>query len=1027
MLWKSKFIYAKCTKEIVNYASRHKISSYVNIWRWGKLQNYYKSKGEDFKMKTKKCRKILSAFLTAVLVFTTVLNVMIWNNVNGVVAQAAANGVSRVCCHDPSVVKTNGQYYIFGSHMSWAKSSNLSEWTSISNNINTNYASIFSVGAAWSATNNSSYDISGNLWAPDVIYNPTMGKWCMYMSINGVDWNSSIALATADSVDGPWTYKGTVVYSGFNNSTHPVSMTDYAKVTGSNTVDSRYLKNGSWNSYYGTNAIDPCVFYDQSGKLWMIYGSWFGGLFMLELDESTGLRDYKVSYGLGTDASDGIASDPYMGIRVAGGMGASGEAPYIIYNNGYYYLFTSYGGFSSNGGYNMRVFRSKNVSGPYVDAAGNYATYTSAVGSSNTSGNVGVRLMSYYRWSCQNQAEIAQGHNSALVDDDGKMYVVYHTRFDDGYEFHEVRTHQLFANEDGWLVAAPYEYLGETISSKGYSKSEVVGTYEFLVQEPNQTYTNTGYDIATSVSINLNSDGTVTGDVTGTWSMTSGTPYMRFTYNGVTYKGVFLRQYDESSARKEVMTFTAVGSNNICIWGSMGTGKSTASYTETTVADGTYYIKNVNSGLYLDVENASADNGANVQQWTFNGCDAQKFQIKSDGNGYYYILTGASGYTKCVDIDSGSAADGTNVMQWEYWGGNMQKYKIAKNADGSISFLTGASGCSSALDVYGMSTEDGGNVCEWSYWGGSGQSWVLESALESAAVTEGEYYIKNVNSGKYLDVANSSADNGANIQQWEFNGCAAQTFKIQSAGNGYYALLTGASGYTKSVDVLNGSTDNGANIDQWEYWGGDMQLFKIVQNADGSYSFLSKVSGGIQALEVYAFGTDNGVNVDQWEYWGGATQSWVLEPAVKTYEGTYYIKNVNSGLYLDVANGSTENGANVQQWEYNGCQAQQFKIESSGDGYYYILTGASGYTKCVDIYNGSSADATNVVQWDYWGGNMQKYQIVENSDGSVSFLTVASDCNGALEVYDFSTSNGGNVVQYTYWGGAAQSWNLDEV
>lgn len=984
-------------------------------------------------MKAKTWKRMVSTMAASALAFTTVMGAMVWNNENGIVAEAA-NSVSRVGVHDPSVVKAGNEYYIFGSHMSFAKSDNLSEWSAFTTNIQSDYASIFSVGAEWASTGVSSYDVSGNLWAPDVIWNSTMKKWCMYMSVNGSDWNSSIALCTADNIEGPYTYQGTVVYSGFNESTHPVSMTDYYKVCGSGADISRYLSKGKWNSLYGTNAIDPTVFYDENGKLWMVYGSWFGGIFMLELDERTGLRDYNVSYSLDTNASDGQASDPYMGIRVAGGLGASGEAPYIMYHDGYYYLFTSYGGFSSNGGYNMRVFRSENPSGPYVDAAGNYAVYTKAVGSGNTSGNVGIRLMSYYQWSCNDVAQIAQGHNSAMVDEDGKMYVVYHTRFDDGYEFHEVRTHQLFANEDGWLVAAPYEYLGETISASGYSKSSVVGTYEFLIQEPNQTYTSSGYDIAKSVSIQLNADGTVTGSITGTWSMTNGKPYMSITYDGVTYKGVFLKQYDESESRREVMTFTAVGSNNICIWGSMGTETSSVQYTETTVAEGTYYIKNVNSGKYLDVENSSAENGANIRQWTYNGCNAQKFRIKSDGNGYYYILTGASDYTKCVDIDSGSSADGTNVLQWEYWGGDMQKYKIAKNADGSCSFITKASRGNSCLDVYNISMEDGANVNQWEYWGGAGQSWILESvllaqadAVEGVEGLDGEYYIQNANSGKYLDVANSSSENGANIQQWSFNGCNAQKFKLQSAGNGYYTILTGASGYEKCVDIADGSIENGANVSQWEYWGGDMQLFKAVKNADGTYSFLSRVSGCEQSLEVYAFGTDDGVNVDQWEYWGGLTQGWNLKKCDSVYEGTYFIQNVNSGKYLDVENASAEDGANIQQWEYNGCAAQQFKIVSSGDGYYYILTGASGFTKCVDIYNGSSADGTNVNQWTYWGGDMQKYEIVRNDDGSISFLTVASETKSALEVYDFSISNGGNVVQYSYWGGSAQSWKLTEV
>ena len=833
-------------------------------------------------MRAKTFKRIVSSLVATVMVASVILGHKFVNNSGTMEAMAAAQGVTRVCCHDPSVVKANGQYYIFGSHMSWAKSSNLSQWSTFTNNINTNYASIFSVGANWAATGVSSYDVSGNLWAPDVIYNPTMGKWCMYMSVNGADWNSSIALATASSIEGPYTYQGTVVYSGFNNSTHPASMTDYAKVTGSNTVASRYLSSGKWNSSYGTNAIDPCVFYDNNGKLWMIYGSWFGGIFMLELNESTGLRDYNVTYSLDTNASDGKAADPYMGIRVAGGSGSSGEAPYIIYNNGYYYMFVSYGGFASDGGYNMRVFRSTSPSGPYKDVKGNYATYTSYT--DNTSGSVGVRLMSYYKWPCMSQAEIAQGHNSALVDDNGKMFVVYHTRFNDGYEFHEVRSHQLFANQDGWLVAAPYEYLGETISSSGYSSSDMVGTYDFLVQNPSSSNES---NIATPVSVTLNSNGTVTGSVSGSWSYTSGKPYMTFTYGGVTYKGVFLKQYDESSSRKEVMTFTAVGSNNICVWGSKTSNSSSSSSSSSTVTEGIYYIKNVNSGKYLDVVNGSADNGTNIQQWTYNGYDSQKFQIKSDGNGYYYILTGASGYKSGVDIENGSSADGANVLQWEFWGGDMQKYTFTKNSDGSYAIKTKASGGAAALDVYNMSGDDGANVCQWSYWGGAGQHWVLEKASSSSSSTTtpsdpyaGVYFIKNVNSGKYLDVANGSADNNANIQQWSGNGLDAQKFEIVSDGNGYYYILTGASGYTKCVDIAGGKSADGTNVCQYTYKGSNNQKYQIVEN-NGNVAFLSVASNCAGALDVYNMSGDDGANVCQWSYWGGSGQLWTLEATSK--------------------------------------------------------------------------------------------------------------------------------------------------
>lgn len=63
-------------------------------------------------------------------------------------------------------------------------------------------------------------------------------------------------------------------------------------------------------------------------------------------------------------------------------------------------------------------------------------------------------------------AQVAQGHNSAFVDSDGKAYVIYHTRTNDGTEGHYVKTHQLFMNEEGWLVAAPYCYSGETLNEK---------------------------------------------------------------------------------------------------------------------------------------------------------------------------------------------------------------------------------------------------------------------------------------------------------------------------------------------------------------------------------------------------------------------------------------------------------------------------------------------------------------------------------------------------------------------------------
>lgn len=99
------------------------------------------------------------------------------------------------------------------------------------------------------------------------------------------------------------------------------------------------------------NCIDPCVFYDEEGNLLMSYGSFFGGIWLLELDESTGLRDYNVNYGSDFDSRQtAVSLDPYFGRKIAGGCGATGEGSYIEYIGGYYYLFV-YG--AQNEAYNV--------------------------------------------------------------------------------------------------------------------------------------------------------------------------------------------------------------------------------------------------------------------------------------------------------------------------------------------------------------------------------------------------------------------------------------------------------------------------------------------------------------------------------------------------------------------------------------------------------------------------------------------------------------------------------------------------
>ncbi len=476
---------------------------------------------------------------------------------------------SRVSVHDPSVVYDNGTYYIFGSHMAWAKSTDLRNWESFTMNINSEYSELF--GKEWgsyckTATNP---NLNGNLWAPDVIYNEEMQKYCMYMSVNGDDWNSVIVMLTADAIEGPYAYAGPIVYSGFDeNGKHPAELTDVYQVLGEGANLTRYqnIKNTK------INAIDPCVTYDKEGNLWMAYGSWFGGIYMLRLDAKTGLRDYTTTYETVPNQSDA-----YYGYKLAGGFSVSGEGPYIIEKDGYYYLFLSYGGLTAEGGYQMRYFRSENIFGPYVDANGVSAVFERE--ENNLFSKVGVRVMGSYDWTGNREIRVAQGHNSAYVTEEGEIFLVYHSRFAGGKngipEAHEVRVQQMFANEEGWLVTAPYEYAGEQLAANGYTLEEMTGDYEFILHTPNTYYQKAGsatIGIMQASKITLAEDGSVKGDLTGSWTYEEGTPNMTITLDGVMYHGVFLEMpseklYFDPDEREIAMTFTVVG-DNVTAWGS---------------------------------------------------------------------------------------------------------------------------------------------------------------------------------------------------------------------------------------------------------------------------------------------------------------------------------------------------------------------------------------------------------------------------------------------------------------------------
>jgi len=467
--------------------------------------------------------------------------------VQPVVTSKYSSGVS---VHDPSIVKSGNKYYIFGSHMDAAYTTDLWTFTKLYTGVNENnkmFTNLFSK-SNYSAFNFVGKNSEGgySVWAADIMYNKKMRKWVQYFCTSSTYIKSSLCYALADKVEGPYTYQSCFIHSGMDSGS--VGKTNLRAITGTEDKN-RYYPNNKYNNRVYPNAIDPNAFYDFNGKLWLAYGSWSGGIYILELDESTGLPKHNISNGNNVDK--------YYGKKLAGGGHQSIEGPYILPYKavGYYYLFVSYGTLTSNGGYQIRLFRSKNPDGPYTDVAGKEFM-------SGTNSNYGIKIMGNYGIPGREQAYMAPGHNSVLIDDNGKILLCYHTRFNDGQEYHEPRIHQMFLTKEGWLTAAPYAYTGETISKTGYSMNDMVGTYKFLFHFHNKV----NGDISNNYTITLNKDFTVTGRYTGSWSYTKGTNYMTIKIGNITYSGVFVRQLDEAKSAT-VTAFTAIGGNNDSVWG----------------------------------------------------------------------------------------------------------------------------------------------------------------------------------------------------------------------------------------------------------------------------------------------------------------------------------------------------------------------------------------------------------------------------------------------------------------------------
>lgn len=180
------------------------------------------------------------------------------------------------------------------------------------------------------------------------------------------------------------------------------------------------------------NAIDPNVVSDESGRQYLVYGSFFGGIWIKRLD------------------ANGFIYTSGYGKKIAGGLNRPIEGAYIYYNQNtnFYYLFISYG--DLNNDYHIRVARSRNIEGPYIDSSGEDLNNLDPIK------HPGDKLIgSYNLYKEPGEAFIAPGHNSILEIGD-EIFIVHHVRKENENKSKSyLQIRRLYFLNNGQVVASP--------------------------------------------------------------------------------------------------------------------------------------------------------------------------------------------------------------------------------------------------------------------------------------------------------------------------------------------------------------------------------------------------------------------------------------------------------------------------------------------------------------------------------------------------------------------------------------------
>ena len=292
-----------------------------------------------------------------------------------------------------------------------------------------------------------------------------------------------------------------------------------------------------------------------------------------------------------------------------------------------------------------------------------------------------------------------------------------------------------------------------------------------------------------------------------------------------------------------------------------------------------YYIRQQRSGKYIDTQEGDKTY-SNIQQYTFNGSDDQKWKVEDAGEGYIKLVSQSGTKSKLLDVLNGWSADGTNIQLYPDHGHDAQKFKLKAVEGGGYQLLAKCSNDEKCVMVSaGSAPNDVFAIRANIELGTAGSDseprsiWYFEPADEgdvSAAPQDGMLLrIRARHSGQYVRAANGTMRIGDGLQQTYSSFWPAEEFLLTKAqsenGTDWYYIRT-VFRPSLYVDICSKGTDGYDRPTLQEKSDADSQKFcfkklrtgYVIENKLG-YQFDVKLGDYANLAAVIATGTPSSV------------------------------------------------------------------------------------------------------------------------------------------------------------------------